>query len=467
MSAPKSKLTFKHKVGYAMGDLGGCMTFALMGTMASRYYYNVLKVDPLILATILFIWNVWDFINDPMMGALMDKQFVKSHNPKGKFRPWLLRATPMLCITAIIFWTVPTFFEGTAMLTALFVCKLMYEACYTMFNIPMGSLLSAMSDTDEERASLSSARGFGSMIGNILPSVIFPILLGIFGENNAIGYNIGGAICAVIGAVFCFAHYAWTEERNISETPADAANNMKITDIIGVLTKNRAFVALCLHGLCVCTSQYIGSTLGSYMYSDVLGNIEMMAMASGITMPLGLLTLVFMPKIAKKFGLERTIRVGLLAAAILYAALFGLHVVMSVPVMVHILWTALASCFMSVSIYMQWGLVGEAIDYNEMITGKRTEGSIYGTFNLSRRVGQTIGNSAAVLLLSGIGYDTAVADAGGTQAPAVILGIKVLCVLVPAIFCVGSWAAFKYVWNITPATREKMAAFKASKAAAK
>ena len=54
---------------------------------------------------------------------------------------------------------------------------------------------------------------------------------------------------------------------------------------------------------------------------------------------------------------------------------------------------------------MQWGLVGEAIDYNEMITGKRTEGSIYGTFNLSRRVGQTIGNSAAIFMLGVIGYN--------------------------------------------------------------
>ena len=63
---------------------------------------------------------------------------------------------------------------------------------------------------------------------------------------------------------------------------------------------------------------------------------------------------------------------------------------------------------------MQWGLVGEAIDYNEMITGKRTEGSIYGTFNLSRRVGQTIGNSAAMLLLASpvTGNTAGAVDAG-------------------------------------------------------
>lgn len=67
----------------------------------------------------------------------------------------------------------PTFFEGTALLVVLFFCKILYEGCYTMFNIPMGSMISAMSETDEERASLSSARGFGSAVGNLLPTLIF------------------------------------------------------------------------------------------------------------------------------------------------------------------------------------------------------------------------------------------------------------------------------------------------------
>lgn len=85
--AQKSGLTWKHKVGYAMGDLGGCMTFALMGAYVTRYYVNVLKVNTAVLATLLLIWNVWDAVNDPLMGALMDKVFAKHHNAKGKFRP--------------------------------------------------------------------------------------------------------------------------------------------------------------------------------------------------------------------------------------------------------------------------------------------------------------------------------------------------------------------------------------------
>ena len=91
----KDGLTAKHKIGYALGDMGGCMTFALMGAYVTRDYTNVLHVDTVVLAALLLIWNVWDAVNDPMMGALMDKMFAKKANPKGKFRPWLLRATPL------------------------------------------------------------------------------------------------------------------------------------------------------------------------------------------------------------------------------------------------------------------------------------------------------------------------------------------------------------------------------------
>lgn len=457
---PKNGLTAKHWIGYMMGDLGGCMTFALMGSMVTRYYTNVLHVNTLVLATLLLVWNVWDAVNDPMMGALMDKMFAKHQNPKGKFRPWLLRATPLLAITAIAFWTLPTFFEGTAMLVVLFFCKIAYEACYTMFNIPMGSMLSAMASNDSERASLSSARGFGGIIGNMLPTMIFPLLLKKYGDSNAIGYAIGAVICAGIGFVLCLMHYFWTEERNV--TASTNADDIKFTDILKVFRVNRPFVALCLHGICICTMQYVNQTLASYMYADVLGDVGMMSFSSMISMPMMFVVLIGAPILAKKISLEKMIRYSLLLGSAMFGGLFVMHLVMEVPAFVHMIISSLALSFAMVSIQMQWGLVAEAIDYNELVTGKRTEGSIYGTFNLARRIGQTVGNSAAVLALGWIGYDSVAAAQGLAQSASTLTGIKVLCVLVPAIFALGSWAVFKFVWNITPEVRAKLAAMKST-----
>ena len=360
-----SGLSMKHKIGYACGDLGGCMTFALMGSIVTRYYTNVLQVNTVVLATMLLVWNVWDAVNDPLMGALMDKVFAKHHGQGGKFRPWLLRSAPCVAITFIIFFTVPTYFKGVTMLVVLFFCKILYEGFYTMFNIPMGSMLSAMADTDGERAALSSARGFGSMIGNIIPMIIMPQLLAKFGDTSK-AFGIGATLCAIVGFVFCMLHYAWTEERHVSVAPSESNDSVKLTDILNVFRVNRPFLALCIHGICICTMQYVSSTLGTYMYGDVLGNIGMMSMASAVSMPLGILALIITPKIADKVGLERMIRICLLTASAIYFVLFGALMVVSVPAIAYMLISSIALGLASVSIYMQWGLVGEAIDYNEI-----------------------------------------------------------------------------------------------------
>ena len=454
-----NRLTTKHWFGYMFGDFGGCMTFTLMGSLFTMYCTNALGVDPTLLGTLVIIWTVWDAINDPMMGALMDKAFARKQDKRGKFRPWLLRATPLLCVTAIALWTVPTFFDGIALIVVLFSCKILYEAAYTMFNIPMGSLLSAMSTNDSERASLSSARGVGSMFGNMIPGLAGPVIVGMFGDRESIGYTIAGVSCAVIGFVICFLHYALTEERTTvgEETKAD---DIKFSDILEVVKKNRPFVALCIHGVCICLMQYATQTLGMYMYSAVYHDVTYQSIASALSSPFMIGSMIAVPFICKKLGLEKLIRYSLLIGGAFCAALFGLHMVMEVHPLVHGVILGIGSGFAMVSIQMQWGLVGEAIDYNEYITGKRTEGSIYGTFNLSRRLGQTIGQGCALYGLAWIGYEGTAA----VQTASTIMGLKVLCVLVPAVFILGSWAAFKFVWNITPEVRAEMAAKKAASA---
>ena len=447
-------LTKKHWFGYMFGDWGGCMTFTLMAGTFTMFCTNALGIDPALLGTLVIIWTVWDAVNDPLMGALMDKAFARKQDPRGKFRPWLLRSTPLLAVTAIALWTVPTFFEGIPLIVVLFSCKILYEAAYTMFNIPMGSLLSAMSTNDAERASLSSARGAGSGFGNALPGIFAPMIIAAFGDRNSTGYMIVGVSCAVIGFVICLLHYAMTEERTL--VSAETPENIKFTDILTVLAKNRPFVALCLHGICNCTMQYGSITLGMYMYSAVYHDVTYQAVSSILSAPFMVGAMVAVPFLCKKYDLQKLIRLSLLIGGAVCGVLFAMHMVMEVNPLVHGVLLGVGTGMSMVSVQMQWGLVGEAIDYNEYITGKRTEGSIYGTFNLSRRIGQTIGQGFALYALGWIGYQgTAEVQTAGT-----IFGLKIICVLVPALFILGSWAAFKFVWNITPETRAKIAAWK-------
>jgi len=255
--------------------------------------------------------------------------------------------------------------------------------------------------------------------------------------------------------VLCLCCYAMTEERNPASRTVNAAP-IRVTDIVTVLTKNRAVLALCLHGMLQGVLMAVSGSLGTYMYADVLGRLSLMSTAAILGLPVTILFMSCAPKFIRKFGSDRVLRTSLLLGAGLYVGLFALHALTTVNIWVHIGWNAIASGMANLSNMMQWGMLGESIEYNEYLTGKRTEGSINGTFNMLRRAGQGLGAATGVALLGLIGYN---AEAS-VQTAFTIFGIKALCLLFPAACALGSWLVFRFIWNITPELRQQIAAAK-------
>jgi len=458
MSENHDVLTLKHRIGYALGDFGGCMTFGLMTAFLTRYYVNVSLMDTAVIAVMTLIWKIFDAVSNPVVGVLLDKAFANSDGKKGKFRPWILRVSPLLSISAVLVFTAPSWVTGVTKMVVAFVTYLSYELIYAIHSICLGGLLPAMAKNDAERAELSSARGIGGALGSIIPMTLFPVLLSWFGSNQQLGYGVGVTICAVIGFFICLGYYSFTEERNLSRQSSQA-DPIRVTDILEVLRKNRAIVALCIHGLLQGILMSVSGALGTYMYSDVLGNLSLMSMGSLLGMAVSLVLMSVSPKIVRRLGMQRVLNGSLLLGFGLYIVLFALYALFDVPIWVYLCLNTLAYGTAGLSGMMQWGMLSEAIEYNEYLTGKRTEGSINGTFNMLRRLGQGLGASFGVAMLGMIGYNASVS----VQSSSTILGIKVLCLLFPAICAIGSWIAFRFVWNITPELKEKMAQWKYSK----
>ena len=475
MAKSKSgKLTPLHIFGYGCGDAGGVVGLYMVSGFMTRFLQVNLEVNAGVLATMLLIWNIWDAVNDPLMGTIMDMFFAKAKPGADKFRPWILASIPILVVGLISFFVVPPMMGGGfAMIAAAFVLKIVFEGGYTMMNIGMGSLLGNMAKNDSERATLASARGFGSTFGGLIGGMLIPLLLGKFGMGND-GYAKTAMILAIPMGVLVFLHYFLTEERNKTAPGAAAektqeekdAEKFKITDIWNIITKNRAFLALVLHSICICGVQALAQGATTYMYADVLKNISIQSLGSGLSTATMVIILLSAPVLTKKWDLVLIIRVCLLAGVVSYAALLA-YTLMSAELNapLFVIWNGISGALVQMSVQMQWGLVAESIDYNEYLTGKRNEGTIYGFFSLSRRIGGTIANSASVLIIAAIGYDAAVANAGGDQAPGTIMGIKLMVLGFPLIAALGSWSCFTFIWNINKDVRAKMAEWKAAKAA--
>lgn len=457
-----NNLSLKHRIGYAAGDAGGVMTLILIGYMA-RYVTNVLQVPYATLSILLLIWNVWDMVNDPLVGTLMDKIFAKSSGDKDKFRPWILYSIPVMTIGLIAFHSVPGMLSGGTMVAALFLLKIVYEWGYTMMNIAMGSLLGAMALNDTERAALSSARGLGSSVGLLTAGVIVPQLLARLGEDVN-GYMITSIVIAVLSGILVFFHYSWTEERNADAKEMDfddgedeGDTSVKFTDIIKVFKENRAFLALSLHSVLFNVGVLLNGQFNPYMYADVIGDIGLMAYTSIVAQGLSIFLLTVAPTLAQKFGgTVNFIKSCLLLGAAVLGGTYFLMITLNVHPMIYLLLSSIGMGLINMSVQLQWGLVSESIDYNEYLTGKRTEGAIYGTFSLTRRVGSTLSQSFGVLVIGWIGYSPELAQAAAQQSDGTIFGITTMALVAPAIGAIISWLIFQFIWNIDDDLRAKI-----------
>jgi len=464
------KLRARHLIGYGAGDAGGVLMLMMISYL-EYFSRNILGVSSYAYAAILLIWNVWDAINDPLVGTFMDIRFSKAKNKTNKFRPWILRSIPIMAIGMGSLFFLPTLFDGLLCIVILFLSKIVFELGYTIMNIGMGSLLGVMATNDAERASLSSARGFGSTVGGMIGAMAIPQVLKALG-TTALGYSVTAVVAVALGCFLVFIHFAWTEERNaaaqltVKTEEEKEAEKIKITDILQVFKVNRPYLALCVHSICICFVQGVAQGAAQYMYIDILGDIGLQTFASVISMPVMFGGLIIAPILAKKIDLVKIIRTCILVGSIMLAGCFIYAIAVDVMnAWVYMIWSGVGTGLVTLSVQLQWGLVGESIDYNEYLTGKRSEGSIYGVFSLTRRIGQTLSASLAVLMITWFGYIAHDPEIPMAQPGSAILGIKLMCILIPAIIGMGSWIAFRFIWNITPEKRTAMAAWKAERAA--
>ena len=194
------KFGIRDSIAYAAGDLGCNMSFALKGTMAI-FWTQFMKMD-LWYALLLIIVQVWDAINDPLIGSIIDAD--RHKYKRNKFLTYIWAGSIGLIIGGaccfLPFPNAPTWAKFIIFIAGYVV----WDAFYTVANVPYGSLLSLISNDVKDRASLSAWRSVGSIFGNMLPMVILPFII-YDKDNNLIGERvfIAALIMGVLG-FFCF-----------------------------------------------------------------------------------------------------------------------------------------------------------------------------------------------------------------------------------------------------------------------
>ena len=139
------KFGMMDKLAYAAGDCGCNMSFALKGTVQT-FWLVYMMMETGLLSALLLVVQVWDAINDPIIGALIDRDKGNYKNKffssLGKFKSYIfIGACGLLVAGALVFIPVPN--ADVWLKAVLFILGyVVWDACYTFANVPYGSMLS-------------------------------------------------------------------------------------------------------------------------------------------------------------------------------------------------------------------------------------------------------------------------------------------------------------------------------------
>lgn len=147
------KFGMRDKVAYGAGDFGCNMSFALKGTL-TIFWTQFMGIDQYVMTVLLLLVQVWDAINDPVIGAMVDADRRKYKRNKFLAYIWL-GSIGLLVAGALCF--VPWQGAPAMVKNILFVAGyILWDAFYTIANVPYGSLLSLITADPVERAQLST-----------------------------------------------------------------------------------------------------------------------------------------------------------------------------------------------------------------------------------------------------------------------------------------------------------------------
>ena len=502
------KFGIRDKVAYAAGDLGCNMSFSLKGTVQT-FWLVFMMIETGLLSILLLLVQIWDAVNDPLIGSLIDSD--RRNYKRGKFKTYIfIGACGLLVGGAAVFLPFPN--APVVLKAVLFVLGyIVWDAFYTIANVPYGSMLSVVTEDVGERAQLSTWRSIGSMVGNMLPSIILPMLIwkkvtydgtttflnqieipegseelfspDKFHVNPVTGeaYKMGDKVlspltgkqlevllgervfwAALVMGIIGFASFMLmlklitvrVDESTVKTN--EGGEKFNVIKAFGKFMKNRPAVGATLAAMGMFLGMNAATTATTIMFATYFN----MASLSGIVQMVGFLPMfLFMPfisKIVKKYGKKESSVFGTIVSLVggVIMLIFPLIKDVKMALVAYLIGLVVYGIGMGVYTCVSWAMMGDAIDYNEWKFGTREEGTVYSLHSFFRKLAQGIGPSMVLLIMGALGYVSKYGTIGQSAQTA-----HNMCWLVAGLYMFSAVLQFigiALIYNLDKKTLDKM-----------
>lgn len=439
------KFGIKDKIGYALGDFGCNLSFVMVGTYFMVFYVTVMGINPVHFGIIALISRFWDGINDMMVGALVDK--VKPKPGKSKFKPWMFYGSIFLIFATILMFTPIESLSYAGRLALCVVSYALWTLVYTVVNIPYGSMASVITIDGEERAQLSKYRALGSLLGNVPAGVILPLVIynSVTGDPItsrflplAIIMGLMGMICIQASIKMCTERITRVEDelKKGEKKPSfikTFVSSLSSRPMIGLIIATSALL------MCLQTT----ATTNQYVFMLHFRQTNLISLAMMLSYIPQLLMMIILIPLMKKVGKKNMITYPFLG--IVGITLFMYISPMESPY-TWIICQFFIGLLQGALVMLMWALISDVIDYMEVKTGRREEGSVYATVSMFRKLANGLSSVFIGYGLTIAGYNETLNVA--QQAAGVGDGVKDFVALFMLVGAAIIFIAMKFIYNL-------------------
>jgi len=384
-----SKLSFKEKIGYGLGDTASHFVWDMVGFWILIFYTDTFGISAAAAGTIMLIARIWDMVSDPLMGIIADR----TNTRWGKFRPYILWMALPYSVLAVMTFTTPDF-GTTGKVIYAGVTYLLLMTVFTAINLPYSSLGAVMTSDSYERAGLNSYRFVFAFVGQFIVTGTALYLAGFFGQgDNAKGYQYTLILFAAISFVLFMITFKTTKER--VQPPKEQTQNLK-KDIRN-LFKNRPWVILFFVGIISFVMFAMQNLSIAYYFKYYISDEEGVQLFNVIGTVALIAGIPLSKPLSKRFGKRNIYVASSLLSGIFFIALFlptadniyGIYVL-----------NILAKFTYAPAVPLLWTMLADTADYSEWKTGRRATGLVFSAATFAQKAGWGIGGALAGWLLA-------------------------------------------------------------------
>lgn len=451
----------KGKFSYGIGAIGLDLSYGMFYSYLSNYLTDILHLNKKFLLLLTPIARIWDGINDPMMGTIVDNTRTKM----GKYRPWILIGALSNAVVLSLLFTNPGFAPGGIPLYIyVAILYVAWGMTNTMADIPFWSMVPSFTSDPNERNIISTiARAF-SGLGQGIISILTPVMLPLLSITvnaqgkkvaDARGFSIWAIICACALVFFASLSVSRTKERHI------VAPKEKFTfkKMFSIAKNNDQLLIFMLFAMLSNAGWYIVSGVGVYYFKVVAGDATLQSTFNTFGAVGSILGLAVIPVMTKFTTRRRTYQFALaleiagFAGMLVAVNAFNSYMLMNICYV----FVSVGSAAMFVS---QTVFLADIVDYGEIRQGFRSESIIFSMKGFLQKMAYTI---QTIILFAGLEFSKYDENLAELNSAGVKSTISFMMLVAPIILITLSLIVFtakfklhgEYMESITKQITEK------------